>query len=158
MCFPVEFRMKPFSLPSLAIALPLLLLGACNTVEKRIEEKPAAFAAADPATQEKVRKNVVEVGFSTDLVYIALGKPNEERRTQTTNGETLTWIYNTYQQDYAGQAYTGYRRYVVIDPRTGRPVVFIEPVYTDVYREHVDERLRIIFKDGKVTSIEETKN
>lgn len=150
--------MKRFTICSTLLAsFGALFLGACSTVESRIEEKPAAFAAADPATQEKIRKNVVEVGFSTDLVYIALGKPDEERRSRRTDGEELTWIYKTYEQDYAGTVHTGYRRYVVIDPRSGRPVVYIEPVYTDVYRQHADEHLRIIFHDGKVSAIEETK-
>ena len=150
--------MKISHFTSLTAILSTLLLGACSTVESRIEEKPAAFAAADPATQEKIRKNVVEVGFSPDLVYIALGKPDEERTSRRRGGEDMTWIYKSYEQEYAGTVPSGYRRYVVIDPRTQRPVVYIEPVYTDIYRQHADERIRVIFKDGKVSAIEEVKS
>ncbi len=146
----------PRRLTALGLLLPLLF-AACSTVKSRIDEKPAAFAAADPATQENVRKGAVEVGYSADLVYIALGKPDDQINTITKQGEDETWIYHSYHEDYAGTVRTGYRRYIVIDPRTGRPVVFIEPVYTDVYREHTDERIRIIFKSGKVSAIEELK-
>ena len=149
--------MKPhFVRLALGLLLALLFAG-CSTIPSRIEEKSAAFAAADPAMQEKVRKGAVEIGYPADLVYIALGKPDDQINTITKHGEDETWIYHSYHQDYAGTVRTGYRRYVVIDPRSGLPVVYLEPVYTDLYREHTEERIRIIFKSGKVEAIEEVK-
>jgi hypothetical protein len=43
------------------------------------------------------------------------------------------------------------------DPSTGASYVYLDPVYTDVYRDQVQERLRLIFQDGKVAVIEQTK-
>lgn len=139
-------------------AVAVLLLAGCSTVESRIKEKPAAFAALDPAAQEKLRKGVVEIGNTSDLVYIALGKPDDKIFKITKNGEDETWIYNNYYQDFAGTALVGYRRYVVIDPQTRRAIVYVEPVYTDLYRERTEERLRIAMKSGRVESIEEVKS
>ena len=45
-------------------------------------------------------------------------------------------------------------RVVVVDPRTGRRAILIQPIYSDVYEETEDEAVRIEFKDGKVSSIE----
>lgn len=149
--------MKQRSLSLLAPLLLALVVSGCSTIDSRIKEKSAAFAALDAATQDKVRLGRIEVGFTTDLVYISHGSPDERLTTTSATGTDETWIYNSYRQEYAGSAQVGYRRYVVIDARTGQPVVFYEPVYRDVYRDRVEERIRIGFKGGKVDSIEQVK-
>jgi hypothetical protein len=99
----------------------------------------------------------IEVGFSTDLVYMSHGAPDERLTTTSATGTEETWIYNSYSQEYLGSALVGYRRYVVIDPKTRQPIVYFEPVYDSIYRERVEERIRIIFKGGKVEAIEQVK-
>ena len=146
---------RPF-LPLTLLLLALAFAG-CSTIDSRIREKSAIFAAQEPATQDKIRLGRVEVGFTTDLVYIALGAPDERLFKTSSAGTDETWIYNTYFQDYMGSARTGYRRYVVIDPKTRQPVVFYEPVYTQIYRDRIEERIRISFQAGKVSSIEQVK-
>ena len=148
--------MKPFAFS--AACLVALLFSGCNTINHRIEEKSAAFSAADAATQEKIRQGVVAVGYTPDLVYIALGNPDRKRHHTSKDGEEETWIYNTYYQEYAGTANTEYRRYIVVDPRTGQAFVYIEPVYTDLYRQRREEDIRVIFQNGKVAVIEQTKD
>ena len=140
-----------------ALTCLALLLGGCSTIPSRIEEKSAAFAALDADTQNKIRRGQVEVGYSPDLVYIALGTPDERLTKTSTSGTTETWIYNSYRQEYLGSARTGYRQYVVIDPKTRQAVVIYEPVYSSVYRDRVDERIRINFKASQVESIEQVK-
>ncbi|MBC7366541.1 MAG: hypothetical protein H7343_06980 [Undibacterium sp.] len=150
---PLPLRaLRPLAL----IALTVLFAG-CSTIDSRIREKSAAFAALDAPTQDKIRLGRVEVGFTTDLVYIALGGPDERTTRTSATGTDETWIYNSYHQDYLGSAHTGYRRYVVIDPRTKQPVVFYEPVYTQIYQDRIEERIRIAFQAGKVDAIEQVK-
>ena len=134
-----------------------LLLGGCSTIPSRIEEKSALFAALDAETQNKIKQGRVDVGYSTDLVYIALGTPDERLTKTNQTGTTETWIYNSYRQEYLGTAHTGYRQYVVIDPKTRQAIVTYEPVYSSVYRDRVDERIRINFKANQVESIEQVK-
>jgi hypothetical protein len=134
-----------------------LLLGGCSTIPSRIEEKSALFAALDAETQNKIKQGRVDVGYSTDLVYIALGTPDERLTKTNQTGTTETWIYNSYRQEYLGTAHTGYRQYVVIDPKTRQAIVTYEPVYSSVYRDRVDERIRINFKARQVESIEQVK-
>ena len=135
-----------------------LLLGGCSTIPSRIEEKSALFAALDAETQNKIKQGRVDVGYSTDLVYIALGTPDERLTKTNQTGTTETWIYNSYRQEYLGTAHTGYRQYVVIDPKTRQAIVTYEPVYSSVYRDRIDERIRINFKAHQVESIEQVKH
>jgi hypothetical protein len=141
----------------LTLSCLVLLFGGCSTIPSRIEEKSAAFSALDADTQNKIRLGRVEVGYSPDLVYIALGTPDERLTKTTKTGTNETWIYNSYRQEYLGSTHTGYRQYVVIDPKTRQAVVIYEPVYSSVYRDRVDERIRINFKASQVESIEQVK-
>jgi len=145
------------ALRPLALVLLALLFTGCSTIDSRIKEKSAAFGALDASTQDKIRLGRVEIGFTTDLVYIALGTPDERTIKTSAAGNDETWIYNSYHQDYLGSAHTGYRRYVVIDPRSRQPVVFYEPIYTQIYQDRIEERIRIGFKSEKVDSIEQVK-
>ncbi len=134
-----------------------LTLSGCSTIDTRIQEKSAAFVTLTPEMQDKIRLGRVEVGFSADLVYIALGTPDERSTKSTATGRTETWIYNSYRQEYLGSAHIGYRQHVLIDPKTRQTIVTYEPVYSSIYRDRVDERIRLIFKKGLVESIEEVK-
>jgi uncharacterized protein YceK len=133
------------------------LLGGCTSITSRIKEKSAAFAALDAPTQEKLRKGTVEPGYTLDMVYIALGAPDERTEMTTTHGHRVIWIYTTTHQEYMGSGQVGYRRVFVRNPSTGATYVYLEPVYTDVYRDRIEEHIRIIFQDGKVDAIEQTK-
>lgn len=134
-----------------------VLLAGCNTLERRIEQNAATFNSLDATAQEKLRKGIVELGYTSTMVYIALGAPDEKRDNLTKDGRSTDWIYNTYRHDYAGTAHVGYRRFVSFDPATKRRVVWIEPVYADVYRDRVEPRIRISFKDDRVSAIEQVK-
>ncbi len=142
---------------SLLLCLLLALMAGCNTVDSRIRKNEASFRALDPATQEKLRGGKVEVGYTPEMVYIALGRPTTRTERSTADGQTMIWSYTSSSTEYAGRALTHTRRVVVVDPRTGRRAILFQPVYTDVYRETEDEDVRIEFRDGKVTSIESTE-
>jgi hypothetical protein len=144
------------ALPILLLAT--LLLAGCSTIDSRIKEKAEVFAAADPATQESLRKGIVEIGYTPDQVYIALGTADDRRERITAKGRDLTWIYHSYHEDYRGTAMVGYRRLIAYDPVRRRNYVYWEPAMVDVYRGQIDERIRITFRDGKVAVIEQAKD
>ncbi|MBP9914210.1 MAG: hypothetical protein KBF26_12485 [Opitutaceae bacterium] len=146
--------MKPRHLSLLALAL----LAGCSTIDSRIKEKSALFAGVDAATQEKLRQGTVEINYTPDMVYIALGKPDDKLERITAAGREFTWIYSSYTQEYAGTGVVGHRRTVVYDPLTKSYQVFWEPVVTDVYRNRVDDRIRVTFHDGRVSVIEQVKD
>ncbi len=144
--------------PFLLLAGMLVLaLAACSTVNSRIDEKPDVFAKLDPATQAKIKQGIIDVGFTPDMVYIALGRPDERRERVTPAGRETMWIYNSYYERYEGTYHGGYRRMVYWDPRVRGYRVYFEPVYADVYSEERNTDIRVIFKDDKVTVIEQMK-
>ena len=135
----------------------LLALAGCNTIDHRISEKQDVFNRLDPQTQDKIRQGVVEVGYTQDMVYIALGPPDARHEKVTTKGNETTWIYKTYYEQYEGMAHVGYRRIVFFDPADHVYHVYYEPVSEPVYSEHEEDNIRVTFVDGKVTAIEQNK-
>ncbi|MDD2765456.1 MAG: hypothetical protein PHE83_15955 [Opitutaceae bacterium] len=141
----------------LLLGFSALVLAACSTVDSRIQENPGVFAKLDPATQAKIKQGIIELGFTTDMVYIALGRPDETREHVDAGGRETIWKYTTYYERYEGTVYTGYRRFVYWDKRVKAYRVYHEPVFRDVYSGHRETFIRVIFKDGRVTIIEQTK-
>ena len=159
-CLPlIQIFMKTllrFSLLSVAFTATWGLTG-CNTFEKRTQEKAAVYNALNQGTQERLKKGTINLGDTEDMVYIALSRPDEKRKHTTAGGTESIWIYKTYWQQYEGTTWVGWRR-VMVPAKNGRGyAVFYEPVTQDVYSTHVDETIRIAFKNGQVTSIEEQK-
>lgn len=140
-----------------SLLLFTLAFTGCDTFERRSHERASTFASLAPAEQEKLRRGVIEIGNTPDMVYIALGRPDETHETSTAEGRETVWIYNSYHQEYEGDVHTGYRRILVFDPARRRYTVFYQPVYTDVYSEHTEERIRITFKNDKVAIIDQPK-
>jgi hypothetical protein len=145
-------KLAKFLIPA-AAALVLALAG-CNTFEHRAREKSEVFNALPPDTQQRLQRGHISVGDTQDMVYIALGYPDEVREVTTPQGMQTAWIYRTYWQQYEGTQWVGWHR-VIVPTRDGRGyAVFHEPVTTDVYRTHVDERIRVTFERGVVASVE----
>jgi len=139
------------------IGLTFVLLAGCSTINSRIKANAAYFDTLPIETQEKLRKGIVEVGDTTDMVYIAMGAPSEKHSTRSTARDRETWIYKVHYSDWVGRAFVGYRRVVVYDEKTKRTYVYHQPVYEDLYRERTEERIRIEFDRGVVSAIEQRK-
>jgi hypothetical protein len=151
-------RFSPFR-PLLAGCAALVLLCAvgCNTFKRRAEEKASVFRTLDPATQTRLEARQIEVGDTHDMVYIALGVPDEKREHVTPSARTATWIYSAYWQEYQGTRLVGFRRDVVYDPASKSYRVIHTPDYQPIYSPRMEERVRITFQDGRVTVIEQAQ-
>ncbi|RXK54677.1 hypothetical protein ESB00_01915 [Oleiharenicola lentus] len=143
---------------TLVLATSLGFLVGCQTVERRIQEKPEVFYKLDRETQDKILQGIIDIGYNEDMVYLALGKADEQRERVTENGRTVTWIYNTYYTRYDGRDQVGYHRRVYYDPLLRSYRVHYRPVFADTYREEKEERIRITFQGGRVTEIEQAKD
>lgn len=135
----------------------LLGLAGCNTFEKRAEEKSETFDALSTSTQKRLERGKINVGDTQDMVYIALGNPDETREVADADGEHQVWIYKSYWQQYEGTAWVGWRRIIVPSANGRGYVVFHEPVARDLYRTRVDEVIRVSFRRGVVNSVEQQK-
>lgn len=149
--------MKPRLLAFTLAALTLVFAAGCQSIDDRIKQKPDVFAKLDQLTQEKIKQGIIDIGYSFDMVYLALGEPNEKHETIAESGKTETWVYSTYFQRYDGTAFVGYERRVYYDASLKTYRTYFEPAYADVYRQDKQEQIRIVFKDGKVTVIEQAK-
>ena len=142
---------------TLSIVALMLGLAGCQNVESRIKQKPEVFAKLDVATQDKIKQGIIDLGFTEEMVYLALGDPDQKKESVSATGQTLTWIYNTYYERYDGMNHLGYRRQVYFDPYLNTYRVHYHPAFIDSYVTEKEERIRIVFKDGKVSVIEQTK-
>lgn len=141
----------------LFLTLLFLSLAGCSTFEKRAEEKAAIFSSLGAEAQEKLRQGIVEIGYTPDMVYIALGGPDSQSQRTTADGTDMTWIYSAYYSEYRGTSNVGYRRIVDYNPVTKSYIVYYEPVQVDHYEERVEDRIKVTFRDGKVAVIEKAK-
>jgi outer membrane protein assembly factor BamE (lipoprotein component of BamABCDE complex) len=84
------------------LLLVLVLVGcATSSVETRRKERQAVYDTLPPDQKALVDQGELKVGMSEDVVYIALGKPNEILKSGDQNGEATTWIYyGSYMQGY----------------------------------------------------------
>lgn len=109
------------------------------------------FASFPPEVQEKVQLGQVDIGFTGDMVTMALGSPNRIYARQTTAGSHEVWSY-TYTSTRSD------RQRVQADVRyrdiTGRYRTSSDWVWVDVPRETEHERIRIEFSEGVVSAIE----
>ena len=71
----------------LLAAAAALLLAGCSTFESRSKEKAAVFNSLDTSTQERLKKGEIALGDTAEMVYLALGNPDE--RTIREAAETV---------------------------------------------------------------------
>lgn len=81
---------KRLLIPALAFAL---IVAGCSTPDSRIEKNSAAFSSYPPAAQAKIRAGEVDVGFTEEMVRMALGKPDRVMRRVSVEAETVVWAY-----------------------------------------------------------------
>jgi len=129
----------------LLAALCVVLLAACSTPASRIKHKKEAFAAYPPEVQQKIKAGRVDVGFTPEMVELALGRPDMRYTSTTEGGSTETWVWG------GGGGRTG----VGLSVGAGSWGSGVGGGITIGGSPRAsDERERVVFKDGKVASFE----
>jgi hypothetical protein len=84
-----------------AVVLVLLVSSGCMTRDARIQQNFALFCTYPPATQQKIRSGQVDMGFTREMVYMALGPADRIAARQTVGAASEVWIYTTqnYRQN-----------------------------------------------------------
>lgn len=132
---------------SLLAVLIVAFAAGCATPEARIKKDPAFFASLAPNDQQLIREGRVAVGFTPEMVKLALGEPDHVFTRTDANGSNESWSYTIYETDDGVLLYRGfYHRY------WGDPLF---PYFLDypVRREH--DYLKVVFAGGRVASIEQ---
>ena len=147
--------MKPrITTLALAAAASAIFAG-CNNFNSRARQMSGVYDQLPATEQERLQRGAINVGDTPEMVYIALGNPDEKRDITTADGTRQTWIYKTYWQQYEGTQWLGYRRVIV--PAGRGYAIFHEPVAQDIYRTHADEVIRVTFGNGSVEQVEQQR-
>jgi hypothetical protein len=143
---------------SALLAAALLLVAGCESArEARIRRNPHVYSQLDPQAQYNIQQGMIDLGYTPDMVYLALGKPDERRETLTADGVRQTWIYSTYFERYEGTRHVGYHRRLYYDRYWRRYRVHYEPVFADTYSPQVEDRIRVDFENGRVSAVEQVR-
>jgi len=153
------------SICALAAVMQLAGCDATNGVTARIQEKSAVFAQLTPEQKKNIEDGVIEYGYTTDMVYMALGKPSKVREKSAPEGTVLMWTFNNYFPTVAvsqlamNDPSRKYRPGQVYANVPGNPVSISstkpsgpEPG-VDSLGDIPSETLHVLFLDGKVFQI-----
>ena len=92
--------MNKLLLPAGAAILLALLVSGCETddggITARTQEKSAAYAKLQFWQKSFIAKGVIAEGFTPDMVYMAMGKPNKIDTKQPSQGSVELWTYSQY--------------------------------------------------------------
>ena len=131
-----------------------LLLAGCHTPTTRVRDYPVSQAQFDAKTRDKIKRGIIEPGFTPEMVYRALGKPTEPASSIVDATRDGTWIYRDFHRDDRDFVPAGFRRRVIFDPVKRSDVVVTEPVDPQLRPRLEPHSLHVTFRDGKVVEIQ----
>jgi hypothetical protein len=129
----------------LFFALAALAVGGCATVDSRIAQHRNWFDSWPPAVQQKVRARQVGLGFTPVQVAMALGEPDREYVRLTAQGESEVWAYRSHVPVVGLGLGVG---------AAGGSSAYGAGLGVATGGDRSDDKLRVIFTDGQVTTIE----
>lgn len=126
----------------------------CASPESRIKKNPELFNSFPPDVQERVRKGEADIGYTKDMVRIALGEPNRTYERQTESGSVEVWSYTSYYTTTDRQRVDVRSR---VRDSSGSYRTISDWVWVDVDQRNEYEHLRVELRDDKVIAIERLK-
>jgi hypothetical protein len=137
-------------IPSVTLVAAALAFaaGCASTPASRIEKQKAAFDSWPADVQQKVSAGQVAVGFTPEMVRVALGEPDRVSTRTTEKGQGEVWSYTDRRPRLSFGLGVG-------TARGGSAYGGGVSVGNDRWRD--DEALRVIFASGQVSAIETRK-
>jgi len=132
-------------------SVAVMMSGCVSTPARRIQQEPGMFAGFSAPVQEKVRRGEIDIGFSRDMVRLALGLPRRNQSRITEAGVTEIWIYTGMR--YVSRLEPVDGRYWYRD-RAGRLLRSYDSVWIDHGYQEEFPILRVEFSGGVVKAIE----
>ena len=130
--------------PSFVFAC-LFLLAACSTPDSRIADNRSAFDKLPAEIQQKIRTGQVDVGFTPEMVVLALGEPAHKFTRKTEQGDTEVWSYRDDRPKFSFGVGVG-------SAGGGSAVGGGVGLSTGGYDP--DEKIRVEFRSGLVTAVD----
>lgn len=136
-----------------SVALLLLLLAGCATTpSQRIQKNQELFDSLPVAEQARIRGGQIAIGYTADMVRIALGDPQRQLARRTPDGESTIWLYLDTLRRYERQR-ADIDGLLVSGPGGMRSIG--GSAWVNVLQEREVFRIRVEFQQGLVTAIEE---
>lgn len=133
------------SLRPLLVAASVLVLAGCASTSSRISDHQAAYDMWPADVREKVSSGRIDVGFTREMVQVALGNPDRTASRTTAQGTSEVWVYFDRSPKVSiGLGVGSFGRHSAY----GGGVVVGDSGFRD------DEFMRVIFDGNIVTAIE----
>jgi len=138
-------------LRNLTILAAIALFAGCATPQTRIATNRALYDTLPAESQALIQEGRVAVGFTPDMVKLALGEPDRVYSRTDKSGTSESWAYTAYRFEGRGRLYTGFYH-------SWYPMRY--PYYLDYGLDDREayEQTKIVFKKGVVESIEEVSS
>ncbi len=140
---------------SLLVLSGLLLLaaaGCASTPASRIQSAREVYNSYPMDVQEKIASGQVDVGFTTEQVRMALGKPDRVASRTTPDGTSEVWSYRDKGPRFSVGIGLG------VSGGGGSTRVGTGVGVSTGGRDFDDEKTRVIFDQrGQVTSVEQVQ-
>jgi hypothetical protein len=122
----------------------LMLVASCASPESRVRKHQAEFDAWPADVQQKIKAGRVDVGFTQEMVRVALGDPERTFTRTTAQGAAEVWVYAERGPKFSFGVGVGSVR--------GSTGVGGGVTVGDTFRDN--EAMRVVFEQGRVTAIE----
>ncbi len=137
-----------------ALFFAAVFLTSCNTVEHRIERNWSTFQSFPEDVRKNIRQGRVDIGYTKEMVRIALGEPDRVYTRRTAEKKTEVWAYT--ERTVGSRMSIGF----VLVPHvssSGSVYYHHRTAFVDGTDYKEFERLRLEWKNNKVKAIEEVK-
>ena len=129
------------------ITAALLLVGCASTPQDRISKNREIYESFPADVQRKISAGQVDIGFTPDMVALALGKPDQKLTRAEAGGETEVWVYEKHKPQFSfGVGVGGGSYHSGGGSAAGVGVSTTTPPSSDY--------MRVAFRDGRVSSVE----
>ena len=135
----------------LAIAAISVLAVGCSTPKSRIEKNPELFASFPPDVQANVQQGKIDVGYTQDMVDMALGAPERKYTRKSATGTAEVWSYVGY---YTKTDRQRVQADVRVRDASGVTRTVNDWFWVDVQQRSEYEKFRVEFDGTKVSAIE----
>lgn len=80
-------------IPAALLGIAAIALLACNTTGSRIRRQQALFDSYPPEIQQNIRNGSIEVGYTPEMVVMALGEPDRKIEAKPEDELGEIWTY-----------------------------------------------------------------
>jgi hypothetical protein len=130
------------------VLLSLVFIAGCaSRPDDRIRQNPQLFSQLPPDVQQRIRAGQIDIGYTAEMVYLALGNPTRRLDRIDRQGQSEVWMYSRQSSQPRFSFGVGMGSY-------GRHSAFGTSISTSTYDYRDDEAMRVEFQQGRVVRID----